>query len=124
MVIEVKLPGKILSFHQLTISDVDMIERYFYEKKPNLRFVRLKRFQNADEVAPFFNMSVMSLTNKASEGGSQIHGIILPDKSVIFHPDGVFKEIAKIGIRYTKKALKPSRNLQRVLKNRQKASIH
>lgn len=101
-----------------------MIEGYFYHKNPTLRRVKIKRFQKGLEVAPFFNLSVLSLTNMAAEPNSKIHGIILPDRSLILHPDGVFKAIAKIGIAYTKKALKPSRNLQRVLKNRQKESLH
>lgn len=78
----------------------------------------------AEKVAPFFNMSPKSMLNYAAESKSRLYGILLPDSSLFLHPDGVFKEIGRIGKAYTKKLSAPSRNLQRMLKNRQKESLH
>ena len=100
---------------------ITMIEEYFYEtankkrRKP-LRYVGLRRFERADRIAPYLNMSIPQLLNYAA-GSARLHGIIMPDGTLILHPDGCFIEIGKKGQAYLKKLTVLPRNLRRFLKS-------
>jgi hypothetical protein len=115
MVIKANLHGKILSSHLL------MIENFFYEcagkrNKKRLRKVALKRFERAERIAPYLGMDVVELLHYASDSNI-LHGVIMPDDSIVLHPDGCFIEIGKRGQRYLKKMTVLPHNLRRFLKS-------
>lgn len=112
MVIKVRAHEKMSSSLQL------MIEGYFYHHYPKLRRVPLRKFEKASKLCRFFNKDEKQFLELAADS-RKIYGVLLPCGTLIIHPDGVFKEIGKIGQAYIKKLSVVPRNLQRMLRNRQ-----